>query len=439
MINKLYYLTTVSLKRKICTKWFIIANVVLAILLVGITNIDSIIKMFGGDFNKKTIVYVIDNTNESYEILKSSLEATEKSVYDDVKYKIKTYDKSEKKLKKLIKDEDKKLGIIINSSEDNYIDIKLISNSYIETIDYQVLYQAINSAKTNIAIIKSNISQEELNKIYKNVNIERIILDEEKTSEDENIDTIMSTVFPVFILPFFMLIVFLVQMIGSEINDEKTTRGMEIIISNVSPKAHFFSKVLAGNIFVLMQAGLLLIYGGIGLLIRNIIGSGSIINMMSGTLGSTVDVILKSEFITKIIYIIPLALILMILTFLAYSLLAGILASMTTNVEDFNQLQTPIMVVSLAGYYLAMMAGFFKGSLLIRIFSYIPLISAILAPSLLILNQIDIIDIIISIILLILFNYILIKYGLRIYKVGILNYSSKDLWKKMFKAIKENK
>ena len=94
MINKLYYLTTVSLKRKICTKWFIIANVVLAILLVGITNIDSIIKMFGGDFNKKTIVYVIDNTNESYESLKSSLETTQKSVYDDVKYKIKTYDKS---------------------------------------------------------------------------------------------------------------------------------------------------------------------------------------------------------------------------------------------------------------------------------------------------------------------------------------------------------
>jgi len=32
--------------------------------------------------------------------------------------------------------------------------------------------------------------------------------------------------------------------------------------------------------------------------------------------------------------------------------------------------------------------------------------------------------------------WLLIKYGLRIYKVGILNYSSKDLWKKMFKALK---
>ena len=34
-----------------------------------------------------------------------------------------------------------------------------------------------------------------------------------------------------------------------------------------------------------------------------------------------------------------------ILTFVAYSLLAGILASMTTNVEDFQQLQTPIVII----------------------------------------------------------------------------------------------
>ena len=127
----------------------------------------------------------------------------------------------------------------------------------------------------------------------------------------------------------------------------------------------------------------------------------------------------------------------MILTFVAYSLLAGILASITTNAEDFNQLQTPIMIILLAGYYLAIMAGMFKGALFIRILSYIPLISAILSPSLLVLGQIGVIDVIISILITLAFIYILIKYGLRIYKIGILNYSSKDLWKKMFKAMKE--
>jgi ABC-2 type transport system permease protein len=226
-------------------------------------------------------------------------------------------------------------------------------------------------------------------------------------------------------------------MIGTEINDEKTTRGMEIIISNVSPKAHFFSKVLAGNIFVLFQGLLILVYGAIGLIIRKIIGSGSVVNMIGAKVGPALDNILTPDFISKMTYIIPLTLILMIITFLAYSLLSGILASMTTNAEDFNQLQTPIMIISLAGYYMAIMAGFFKGSILIRICSYIPLISAILSPSLLVLGQIGIIDLLISLVLLIIFNYILIKYGLKIYKVGILNYSSKDLWKKMFKALKD--
>ena len=128
----------------------------------------------------------------------------------------------------------------------------------------------------------------------------------------------------------------------------------------------------------------------------------------------------------------------MILTFIAYSLIAGILASVTTNTEDFQQVQTPIIIISLIGYYLAMMAGVFKGALFIRILSYIPLFSAILAPSLLMLGQISIIDVIISIFILIITNILLIKYGLRIYKIGILNYSSKNLWKKMFKAAKNH-
>ena len=100
-----------------------------------------------------------------------------------------------------------------------------------------------------LAISKSNISPEEINNIYSNIDVERIIIDDTKTSKDESMEVVMTSVFPLVILPFFMLIVFLVQMIGSEINDEKATRGMEIIISSVSPTKHFFSKIIATNLF----------------------------------------------------------------------------------------------------------------------------------------------------------------------------------------------
>lgn len=436
MKNKLKYLVDVSLKRKICTKWFVIANAILALVIAAIMNIDSVIKVFGGDFNEKTTVYILDETSYSYDVVAKEINVIDKSLNEEETYDIKKYDKSYKDLKKLIEKEDNAIGIKITESN-NTINATVASESYIDVIKYQVIVQALNSSKTAIAMSKSNIDEDVLNQIYAPIDIERIILDETKKSESENMDTIMSTVFPVFILPFFMLTIFLVQMIGAEVNDEKTTRGMEIIISNVSPKVHFASKVIAGNIFVIFQGLLLIGYMALGLFIRHIVGAGSITNVISTAGIGDIGSILSTEFMSKLIYIIPLTLVLMLLTFISYALLAGILASMTTNAEDFGQLQTPIMLILLLGYYLALMAGMFKGAIFIRVLSYFPLISAILSPSLLVLGQIGIIDVLASIIIAIVTNYLLIHYGLKIYKVGILNYSSKDLWKKMFKAIKE--
>ena len=121
---------------------------------------------------------------------------------------------------------------------------------------------------------------------------------------------------------------------------------------------------------------------------------------------------------------------------MCYSILAGILASVTTNMEDFQQTQTPIMIISLAGFYLALMSSMFDGSIFIRILSYIPFISAILSPCLFISGVVGIKDILLSILIMVLVLYLLVKYGLKVYKEGILNYSSSNLWKKIFKAIK---
>ena len=440
MKSKLNYLIGISLKRKIKTKWFVIANVLLALVIIGIINIDSIITFFGGDFNTIQTVYVIDNTNKTTDIFKEQVKQITETLYgeDSEKYFIKEYEDTEENAQNLLKENKKEQGnivIVFSRSEENVIDVKMITFEYMDLTDTQILNSAINNTKTSIALQETNIPMDEINKIYAPATIERIYLDEKKNSEEENMEIITTTVFPIIILPFFMLTLFLVQMIGAEVNDEKTTKAMEVIISNVSPKIHFFAKVIAGNLFVFMQGILLFIFAGVGFGVRKMVGGSSIANGLGAEVGKIVSGIMESNVGQNLLYIIPLTLLLMVLTFIAYSLLAGILASMTTNIEDFQQLQTPIIVISLIGYYLAMMAGVFKGALFIKILSFVPLISAILAPSLLILGQIGILEIVIAIFITIGFNYLLIKYGLRIYKVGILNYSSSDLWKKMFKAL----
>lgn len=439
MRSKLNYLIGLSFKRKVKTKWFLIVNIILAFLIVGIINIDSIISAFGGDFSEKQIIYVLDKTNETYDIFIDSVNKTGSLLEQEANFDIKKYEGDSLKIKDFIDEQEKKPFVLEFNSSENTFDVILYSHGYIDTFDYQLLVSAINSTKQELALLKSNIDVNKLNGIYSPVSIERQYVKDDARSDEENMEAIMTTVFPIIILPFFMLTLFLVQMIGAEVNDEKSTRSMEIIISNVSPKTHFFAKVIASNLFILLQGALLFFFGWLGLLVRNLVGGSGIANGIGAEIGSTITSVLNSTGLgSKLVYIIPLTLILMILTFVAYSLLAGILASMSTNSEDYQQVQSPIMIISLIGYYLATMAGIFKGALFIKILSYVPLISAILSPSLLIMGQIGIVDVLISTFLAIGFIYLLIKYGLRIYKVGILNYSSSGLWKKMFKALKKD-
>lgn len=430
MKTKLKYLIKNSLSKKMKTKWFVIANIILFVVIAGLINIDSIIKFFGGDFNDKLEIMVIDNIG-SYEEFKSTYEIASETL-DLGEVEITKYDKTYEDALDEIKEEDKIL-IELNADETNFVKAKLVSNDNIDVNIYQLITTTINSIKRDIALKHYNISDNILALIDAKVEIERIKLDDNKNA-DEMLELIMGTIFPLIILPFFMLTMFLVQMIGAEINEEKTTKGMEIIISNVSPTVHFASKIIAGNVFVLAQGLLLILYVVLGLGIR-FVSTGAVIG---GEVQTYVGDIINSLKISGVLPVlskaIPLTIILMLITFLAYSLVAGILASMTTNMEDFQQLQTPIIIVSLVAYYLSMMAAMFEGSLFIKILGFVPFISSLLAPALLVLGQFSIVDMVISILITCATVFLLYKYGIKIYKVGILNYSQNNLWKKMFKA-----
>lgn len=433
MSKKLKYLTKISLDKKIKTKWFLVANIIIAILFISLINIDYIIKFFGGDFDEGVNLIVVDNTNSLYEDLKDNFNNNISYLENFTKDTTitKSY-KSIEELKEDIKDND--VILVIDNDLGNYIKSSIISKNDIDTIIYQVLSSSLNKIKVTAMLNKYGITNEQLIDIEKEVVIEKDILEDNDSSLS---NMVLSVISPIVILPLFMLILYLIQMIGSEINEEKSTKAMEIIISNVDPKTHFMSKLLAGNLFVIIQSVLLIIYTLIGGVIRFIISGGMVLDGKGEFMGEVTKVLNEIDIVSKLDLVIPLAIVMVIVTFIAYSLLAGILASMTTNMEDFQQLQTPITVISLLGFYLSMASSMFDGSLFIRIMSYVPFVSSFLSISLFTIGEIGVFDVIISISIMCGLIFVLYKYGLKIYKVGILNYSSNNLWKKMFKAMKE--
>lgn len=431
-MNKLGFLTKYSLGKKIKSKWFIVVNIIILVVISALINMDSIIKLFGGDFNNNEEILVIDNIGV-IDTFKNVYEINNKYLKSETKYSIEEYKEGYDSAIEEIKDTDKIL-IVIDKDETNYITSKLITNSSMDTITYTIISNTLDSVKREEVLKSYNITNEMYEKIESKVEVERIILDSENT--DDNMLT--NLVVTIITMPFFFLTVYLVQMIGAEINEEKSTKSMEIIISNVSAKTHFISKIISSNVFVLIQGALLLIYCIIGIIIRYFI-NGSIINSLPvelTTLGSTLS---SSGIMDNIKIALPLMLLLLIITLFAYSIVSGVLASVTTNMEDYQQIQTPIVLILLAGFYLSSLASIFKGSIFIKVASYIPFISSLLAPTMYALGEFSLFDMLISILLMVVTILLLMKYGFRIYKVGILNYSDNNLWKKIFKSMKGEK
>lgn len=424
MLRKFFYLVKISFNKKLKSKWFIAVNVILAIAMFALFNLNSIITFFGGDFDKSLEILVYDKTNISYDYLKNNLTNLANNLDED-KLVIKQVTENKKELK------DDEILITLNI-DDKLLSASVTSEKKIDQDIYQLIYQSLNSTKQQVLVEKLNLDSNTLAMLSNSIDINRIVLSDKKT-QDENTSIIMSTVFPSLILPFFMLIIFLVQMVGGEICEEKTTKSMEIIISNVSPKTHLLSKIVANNLFVLLQGILFFLYGLVSYFISSRNGSLNIPSEITNIW----DGLVATGLLKNIISFIPFLLVLILLSFLAYSLLAGILASMTTNIEDFQQLQAPIVFILLAGYYLSIMAGMFQGSAFLKAASYIPLISCLLSPTLFVMGEVTMVDVTISIVLLIVFLYLIVNYGMKVYKVGILNYSNEKVWTRFVKAFRK--
>lgn len=429
MKSKFGYLIKYSLKKKINTKWFKVVNVLLCLLLVFIINMDSIINFFGGDFNEKDKIYVVDNAG-SYnsfsnylQILAESLDLGEYDVILDNN----VLDN---------KDEiDDKVVVVINKNATDFIDSEIVSYDTVSRSTYEVIVNSLNAVKSEMVLATSGMSSEEIARLTSPVSVTETVLNGD-AKDNQTKEMLSGVVTTVVIVPFFILIVTMVQMLGAEINDEKTSRGMEVIISSVPAKMHFASKVLAALSYVLIQGGLLFLYGFLGVMIRKVMagsGDAGIAGIFSETIemlknAGVFDLLLKGA--------IPL-IILFVVSFALYAIVSAVLASMTTNNEDFQQLQTPLMIIMLVGYYVALMAVVFDGAVFINILSFVPMLSVLIAPTLYLLGEMSLVALIATTLVTAVSTYVVYHYGLRIYKVGILNYSSSKLWKKMFKSLKQ--
>ena len=254
MKNKFKYLIKYSLKKKIDTKWFKAVNILLCLLLIFLMNMDYIINFFGGDFDSHDKIYIVDNANsyQSFENYFNTLSAN----FD--------YDNYELILDNSIlnKTADLEDEIIVVIEKDNleYLKGEVISYDTVSKTTFELISSSLNALKSELVLASSGLSADEIARLTSPVNVSERILNAD-AKDNQTKETLSAVITTILIVPFFILIVTMVQMLGAEINDEKTSRGMEVIISSVPAKMHFLSKVIASISYVLIQGALMFSYG----------------------------------------------------------------------------------------------------------------------------------------------------------------------------------
>lgn len=425
-MNSLWFLVGASLKKKIKSKWFIGINIVIFLLVFLTLHISDIITFFGGDYQEAKQIVVVDRAFV-YPKFKELMEEEENfQITYQLSYSNLDLNETLKKAR-----EDGSIVVVIEKDYSNFLSSVVYSTSNVATITKTAIQNSLNTIKKELAIASLGLSEEDLRVLSLDTLVNYQILDttSNEVFEDKS-NLLVSIVVIVFIMISFFIIINLVQMVGAEINDEKTNKTMEIIISDVHPKIHFLSKLISSIFFNLFQVSLFALYIFISSSLKSTSTSSSFVFDILST-------VMSKEVIQSIVAVAPILIIFFIITLITYAMLSAILASATTNIDDFQQLQTPLMLIVSFGLYLSIFAMIFEGSVFVKVLSFFPLLSFMLSPTLYFLNQISVLSLVISMLISLIFAFLVYKYGILIYQMGILNYSGDHLWKKMWQALKD--
>ncbi|NRF00880.1 ABC transporter permease [Bacillus subtilis] len=412
-MNKFWIMLSHTYKNKIMAKSFIISTVITVLLVLVVTNLESIISLFQGDDAKEKIA-VVDETNELYPVFSKQL----KAVDTDGDLDVKLSKQSEDEVTKQIKDESLDGMLIIKRDEKGTISGTYKALTISDESTYQTLQQALTQTKTAVGTAELGVSQETISSLYAPVTVGQKALKEGAKSEEELGQTVGLVYIMLFVI-YFSVIMY-ASMIAMEVATEKSSRVMEILISSMPPIQQMFAKLLGIGLVGITQLAI-------------IIGAGSLslkLNQKSETASSVGGFLnLTDVSATTVIY----AVIFFLLGYFLYATLAAFLGSVVSRIEDVQQTITPMTLLVVAGFMIAMFGLNAPDAGFITVTSFIPFFT----PMIMFL-RVGMLDIpfwqaAVGIGITLLTIVILAVIGARIYKGGVLIYGNSSA----FKAIKQ--
>ncbi|HLR19232.1 MAG TPA: ABC transporter permease [Staphylococcus sp.] len=396
-MDKFFATFSLTYKSKVKAKSFIIFTSIVIVLMLAAANINKILDMFDDGPDK---VGVVTKENQVFKMIQAQGDTLD----EGAKFK----KVSESEAKSQVKNEKLDKAYIIKTS-DNKVLGKILNKDSVSEQDKQKLQASLTTIQTQLVAANLNLSQDELKQLQSKSKVtSEVITDNTNGSnlseEQKGFNTII--VYVGIMLMFFIIINYASQ-VAMEIATEKTSRVIEMIITSVSPVTHILAKI-AGVISVALTQIAIFVAAGIIMFLIFDIGDllkGFDIEPNELTLQLTIVGIMS-----------------LIIGILSYVILASILGSITARIEDINQSLMPITLISMIAFYISFFSVMNPDTLLVKITSFIPLISPFIMFVRASTLEVAVWEIVISMILSIITIFILLWIAVRSYKDTILSF-----------------
>lgn len=289
-------------------------------------------------------------------------------------------------------------------------------------------------------LTEKNINQQEIESAKVRVSLQLQNFTGEKTSEWGTLVKSILGMSAGYLI--FMFIIMYGNMIMRSVIEEKNNRIIEIIISSVKPFDLMLGKILGTSLAGLTQAFIWIVFTGVLFALLPTFFDMPMTGTTTEALQSP-DTAKIQEVLTAI-YQFPLleTFVLFILFFvggyLLYSSLYAMIGAMVDNETDTQQFLLPVITPLMLGVYVGMFSVMEQthGTVSV-VFSYIPFTSPVVM-----LMRIPFgvawWEILISLALLYLTFFLVIKLSAKIYRIGILMYGKKASYKEVWKWLKTN-
>ena len=427
---------------KVKKKSFLITTFLVPILFAALCILPSLI-MLGTKESSKNIA-VVDNSG----IVAPALENSETATYtllegeapEDVKLKLESLGYDALLVISPLDETQKTVTADVYSNKPLGMDLN-------ENINGK-----INSAVENYRIEQSGIAnlEEVMKDVKANVKLHSYTLDaegKEKVSES-GVYMMVSMILGMII---YMFIALFGGMVMSSVIEEKASRVVEVLVSSVKATELMFGKIIGVALVALTQFFLWIVLTlsivGKDLLksadpaemVQTVGGmsaeqSEAVVQAVSdqGEMGTILSTISNLPF-AKIIVCFVLF---FIFGYMLYASLFAAIGSAVENEGDTQQLQIPITIPLLLGFFIAIYAFKAPDSALVFWGSMIPFTSPIVMLARLPFG-VPTWELVVSIILLIATFAVCAWISAKIYKVGILMFGKKSTWKDLWKWLKQ--